>query len=118
MLRNFAQCHITILPVRNFKESLDYYTNTLGFEVAWIWDENGYGAVKCGEVEIHLDRQEIVHPNHSYLFVKNADQMYDFYKENGVKIIREIESKPWGVREFTFEDINGHLFRVAHSEEE
>ena len=117
MLKNFAQCHITILPVKDFKESLKYYTEVLGFDVGWIWDEDGYGAIQCGDVEIHLDKQETVHPYQSYLFVENADQLYDLYKSQGVKIVKEIESKPWKVREFTFEDINGHLFRVAHSEE-
>lgn len=116
MQKSYAQCHISILPVKNFKESLEFYTKVLGFDIAWIWDEEGYGAVKCGEVEIHLDKQETVNPYSSYLFVENADHIFSFYKKQGVKIIKEIESKPWGVREFTFEDINGHLFRVAHSE--
>jgi len=116
MLKAYAQCHITILPVKDFKESIEYYKNVLGFDVAWIWDEEGYGAVQCGEVELHLDKQEKIDPCKSYLFVENADQIYAFYKEQGVKIIKEIETKPWGVREFTFEDINGHLFRVAHSD--
>lgn len=117
MMKTYGQCHITILPVKDFKESLQFYTNVLGFDIAWIWDEDGYGAVRCGEVEIHLDKQDHVAPYQSYLFVENADQIYAWYKEQGVKIIKEIESKPWGVREFTCEDINGHLFRVAHHEE-
>jgi catechol 2,3-dioxygenase-like lactoylglutathione lyase family enzyme len=118
MLKGYVQCHISILPVKNFKESLEYYKNILGFDVAWIWDEDGYAAVKCGEVEIHLDKQDEIAPYKSYLFVENADEIYAFYKEQGVEIIHDIESKPWGVREFTFRDINGHLFRVANSEEE
>ena len=91
MLKGYAQCQITILPVRDFKESLAYYTNVLGFEVAWIWDEDGYGAVTCGGVEIHLDRQDIVVPYRSYLFVENAEEIYAFYKEQGVKVVTEIE---------------------------
>lgn len=116
MFNDYAQCHITILPVRDFKQSLEYYTKVLGFEIAWIWDEEGYGAVRCGGVEIHLDKQEVIHPYQSYLFVDVVDDIYTWYREQGVHIVKEIESKPWGVREFTFEDINGHLFRVASNE--
>ncbi|WP_282942145.1 VOC family protein [Paenibacillus sp. RC67] len=112
------QCQIPILSVIDFQQSLHYYTEVLGFEVAWIWDEDGYGAVRCGEIEIHLDKQEYIEVSSSYLFVKNSDVVYSYYKQQGVEIIKEIESKPWGVREFTFRDINGHKFRVAHIEEE
>ncbi|MBD3922959.1 VOC family protein [Paenibacillus sp. PR3] len=117
MFKDYAQCQITILPVRNFKESLEFYKNVLGFDVAWIWDDEGYGAVHCGGVEIHLDKQDVIHPYQSYLFVNDVDVIYAWYRDQGVRIVKEIESKPWNVREFTFEDINGHLFRVASNEE-
>lgn len=118
-MKGYVQCQIPILPVKDFKESLEYYRDVLDFEVAWIWDENGYAAIKCGEMEVHLDKQENfeTYRAHSYLFVENADEVYSLYKRKGVKITQEIESKPWGVREFTFQDINGHRFRIAHSEE-
>lgn len=117
MFRPSIQCQIPILPVSDFQQSLLYYTEVLGFDVAWIWDEHGYGAVSCGAIEIHLDKQENIETYSTYLFVSNADELYTHYKKQGVDIIREIESKPWGVREFTFRDINGHRFRVAHMEE-
>jgi uncharacterized glyoxalase superfamily protein PhnB len=117
-MKGYVQCQIPILPVKNVKETLEYYRNVLGFDVAWIWEDGGYAAVQCGDIEIHLDRQEnfATYRAHSYLFVDNADETYMFYKRRGVEIIQEIESKPWGVREFTFRDNNGHMFRIAHNE--
>lgn len=120
MLVGYVQCQIPILPVKNIKEALDFYRDMLGFNVAWIVDGD-YAAVQCGDIVIHLvnvDKHEKIAPYMSYLFVENADEIYSFYKSQGVEIIQQIESKPWGVREFTFQDINGHMFRVAHCEKE
>lgn len=116
-MKGYVQCQIPILPVKHFKKSVEYYRDVLGFQVAWIWDEDGYGAVQCGDIEIHLDQTDSFSPYraHSYLFVESADEIYSLYKKRGVEIVDEIESKPWGVREFTFRDVNGHMFRIAHS---
>ncbi|MGO4375457.1 VOC family protein, partial [Paenibacillus sp. MCAF20] len=54
----YIQCQIPILPVRNMEESIVFYRDLLGFEVAWIWSDNGYAAIQCGEVELHLDVQQ------------------------------------------------------------
>lgn len=120
MLTGYVQCQIPILPVKNVNETLDFFRDMLGFDVAWIVDGD-YAAVQCGDIVIHLvhmDKQEQIAPYMSYLLVENADEIYSFYKSQGVEIIQQIESKPWGVREFTFRDINGHMFRVAHWEKE
>lgn len=120
MLTGYVRCQIPILPVKNIKEALDFYRDMLGFNVAWIVDGD-YAAVQCGDIVFHLvnvDKHEKIAPYMSYLFVENADEIYSFYKSQGVEIIQQIDSKPWGVREFTFQDINGHMFRVAHCEKE
>ncbi|WP_239634212.1 VOC family protein [Paenibacillus sp. H1-7] len=118
MIQQYGQCQIPILPVSNFQESVRYYTDVLGFEVAWIWDEDGYGAVTCGGIELHLDRQDVISPAAFYWFVHNADEVYSYYKSQGVDIVKDIETKPWGVREFTFRDLNGHMVRIAHNVED
>lgn len=109
------QCQVPILPVRNMDESLAFYLDVLGFKVAWIWDDNGYAAIQCGDIEFHLDVQEsfTTYRAHSYLFVQNIDEIYTLYKSKALDIVQDIEQKPWGVREFTFRDVNGHMFRVA-----
>jgi uncharacterized glyoxalase superfamily protein PhnB len=42
--------------------------------------------------------------------------MLAYYRERGAKIVEGIASHPWGMREFTIEDNNGHRFRIGHSE--
>lgn len=109
------QCQVPILPVFCMEDSLAFYRDVLGFDVAWVWKDNGYAAVRCGGIELHLDVQKsfATYRAHSYLFVEDVEEIYAVYKTKGVDIEQEIEQKPWGVKEFTFRDINGHRFRVA-----
>ncbi|WP_274364044.1 VOC family protein [Paenibacillus thermotolerans] len=109
------QCQVPIIPVYSMDESLAFYRDVLGFDVAWVWEDNGYAAVRCGDIELHLDVQEsfTTYRAHSYFFVDNADEMYAEYKIKGVDIVQELEHKPWEVKEFTFRDLNGHMFKVA-----
>lgn len=111
----FIQCQVPILPVLSMEDTLAFYRDALGFEVAWVWEDNGYAAIRCGDIELHLDVQPSFTPYraHSYFFVDHIDDVYAEYKSKGVDIAHHLELKPWGVREFMFRDVNGHLFRVA-----
>jgi uncharacterized glyoxalase superfamily protein PhnB len=43
-----------------------------------------------------------------------VDQLYENWKNSGVRIADELETKPWNLREFTAEDPDGNRFRVFH----
>jgi len=104
------------LPVRNVRETQAYYRDVLGCKIAWIWREE-YGAVYNGRTEIFFMLAEgPFAPSWNFVRVENADRVLDVLRERGAKIVEEIASQPWGMREFTFEDLNGHRFRVGHSE--
>jgi uncharacterized glyoxalase superfamily protein PhnB len=120
-LSGYIQCQVAVLPVKNVGEAIAYYRDMLGFEEAWVWEDGGYAAVRCGAIELHLDLQTsfAAYRAHSYWFVQNADELYSSFKGRGVEIVHELEAKPWGVKEFTFQDLNGHRFRIAqHTEKE
>jgi catechol 2,3-dioxygenase-like lactoylglutathione lyase family enzyme len=104
------------LPVSDVRETQAYYRDVLGFKIAWIWQEE-YGAVYNGTTEIFLVRQEgAIQPACSFVRVESADDVLAVYRERGVAIVEEIASHPYGMREFTIEDNNGHRFRIGHSE--
>ncbi|MBW2425802.1 MAG: VOC family protein [Deltaproteobacteria bacterium] len=104
------------LPVADVRAAQAYYRDVLGFKIAWIWREE-YGAVYNGQTEIFLSRSEDpITPCCSFVRVENADTMLAYYRERGAKIVEGIASHPWGMREFTIEDNNGHRFRIGHSE--
>ena len=104
------------LPVSDIRETQAYYRDVLGFKIAWIWREE-YGAVYNGRTEIFFSREEgEIRPVCCFVRVDNADEVLAVYRERGVKIVEEIASHPYGMREFSIEDNNGHRFRIGHSE--
>ena len=104
------------LPVRDVRETQAYYRDVLGFKIAWIYGEE-YGAVYNGTTEIFFSREEgSFEPVWNFVRVENADASLESYRARGAKIVEEIASHPWGMREFTVEDNNGHRFRIGHSE--
>jgi uncharacterized glyoxalase superfamily protein PhnB len=104
------------LAVADVRETQAYYRDVLGFKIAWIWREE-YGAVYNGTTEIYFAREEgQIHPSCSFVRVENADAVLASYRERGAKIVEEIASHPYGMREFSIEDNNGHRFRIGHSE--
>ena len=104
------------LPVPDVREAQAYYRDVLGFKIAWIYEEE-YGAVYNGATEVFfsLETGEI-QPAWNFVRVGNADEALAFYRDRGANIVEEIASHPWGMREFTLEDNNGHRFRIGHSE--
>ncbi|MFQ5991552.1 MAG: bleomycin resistance protein [Nitrospiraceae bacterium] len=105
-------------PVADVVETQRYYRDVLGFRIDWLWDDN-FGAVSKGEVELFFFKSKSPNPPKGfgcYLFVDNADEIYELYKKKGARVIDELGSKPWGMREFTIEDPNGHFLRIGHGE--
>lgn len=115
-----------VLPVEDIDETLEFYRGTLGFEVDFIWgnpptharvsrgDSASGGPVRiqftkglrarptmasCGWLTIHVGQY--------------IERLYDEYCDREVKVVSELETKPWGLREFEIEDPNGHVLRFA-----
>ena len=49
------------------------------------------------------------------IFVANVDALYEEVRERGAKIVRPLQTEPWGMREFLVEDPDGHTFRFGQS---
>ena len=100
------------LPVADVEAAQRYYRDVLGFQIAWTRED--YGAVICGTTEIFFARSDDPQPGTwCCVRVDDADALYERYKQRGAVIAQDLESKPWGIREFTLEDPNGHFFRVG-----
>jgi uncharacterized glyoxalase superfamily protein PhnB len=108
---------VPTIPVKDVKETQEYYERIFGFKPHWIW-ENRFGSIYGGQAfEIHLDKTEAPFAKHTcYINVDDADAYFAKIKAAGAIIIEEIQSKPWGMREFAVEENNGHRFRIGHGE--
>ena len=103
------------LPVADVDATLGYYRDVLGFSVEGRHeDESGdvvFGSVLCGRANLYFSKtEEPIAVNRCYVFLDEVDALCAAFKARGARIMEEPEDKPWGYRQFTLEDVNGHLF--------
>ena len=106
-----------ILRVSDFSASMRYYTEKLGFRKAWEWGEPpSFGCVERDSIELFLCLDGQGQPG-TWLsfFVCDVDLLHDELRQRGAKIVRPPVDEPWGMREFSVRDLNGHLLRIGHS---
>ncbi len=108
---------VPTLPVKSIPETHEFYKKKLGFTIHWTWEGNFSSLYAQDAFEIYLSQTDSpIAPMTCYIHVDNADIFYSKFKESGVKIVEEISSRPWGMREFVIEELNGHRFRIGHGE--
>jgi catechol 2,3-dioxygenase-like lactoylglutathione lyase family enzyme len=103
------------LPVRDVVAAQRWYRDSLGLEINWLWEDN-FGSVGRQNVELFLYRSDEPHPMICSIFVDDADAVYEDCRARGADIASELESKPWGMREFSVRDPDGHILRIGHGE--
>jgi uncharacterized glyoxalase superfamily protein PhnB len=114
------------LACESVPKAIEYYTQKLGFELAWAMPPNDKGetefaCVKLADAEILLGVTEG--------FVEDADldkrgtgiqiyinlplsvgivSLYEAAQTRGATITRELETREWGERAFTVDDVDGY----------
>lgn len=109
------------LAVRNMKETIRFYEDSLGFKLGMAFpDANNpeYADLsKDGMVLMFLPAENIGISSAEKLGVGvnlymqidgDIDEYYAKLKKRGVKIAVEIKDEPYGIRDFAVEDINGY----------
>ena len=108
------------LPVKNLRETLNYYRDILGF-----YDEWTFGDIDGG---IRRDDMRLIFaedPEHVKLingmtrklpimwFVDNIDEIFIEFQSREIEILEPLQAHAYGLREFAFIDINGYYIRIA-----
>jgi uncharacterized glyoxalase superfamily protein PhnB len=109
------------LAVRNMKQTIEFYRNSLGFEEGITFPDarNPQYAdfAKDGMVLMFIPAENIGIGSEEklgtgvnlYMNIDgDIDEYYQRLKERGVKIAVDIKDEPYGIRDFTIEDINGY----------
>jgi catechol 2,3-dioxygenase-like lactoylglutathione lyase family enzyme len=106
---------VPILPVRNMAASIGYYVDKLGFEKKWEWGEPpDFACVGREQVELFLSLEPRgVSGAWISIFVQDIDALYETYSKTGAIIRKPPADYPWGIREMTVEDLDGHRFRLG-----
>lgn len=103
-----------VLAVDDFKSSVEYFTDKLGFNLNTIIDGWAFLSLDSFYLMVGDCRGEVPAKetnNHAYFAYVNCegiDELYQQYKVNGVQFNQTIANKPWGLREFAVETPEGH----------
>jgi predicted enzyme related to lactoylglutathione lyase len=99
------------LPVEDVERAQQHYRDTLGFEIGWLYPGGGIGAVSRDGFAIFFRRRERpFEPAIHWVFAADIEATYEELRLRGARIVAPLEKKPWGLRQFTVEDIDGNRF--------
>ena len=117
------------LPVRNLQETLEFYRDVLGFYDEWTW-KNKDGVITDGGIRRDNMRllfgedpkfiNDVNNQEHRLpllWFVDNIDEVFSEFQNRKIEIADPLKTHPYGLREFSFIDINGYYIRVAENTE-
>lgn len=106
-----------MLPVKDIGKAHDFYTRILGFKKVF---ENGspvgFMILKRDGAEVHLTLQpahEAANFNVAHLMVDDADALHAVCQRHGLRIIKRLQDKDYGLRAFVFEDPDGNRIDVG-----
>lgn len=111
------------VPVTNIDHALAYYSNCLGFTLDWGSQQLGLAGISRESCRLFLASREYRRDfgNHPPLLLwlnleskEAVDDLHRTWALRNARLKSSPESKPWGLHEFTVEDIDGNLFRVFH----
>ncbi len=120
-MKKFFYKSVPFLPVHSLTETIEYYTDVLGFTDPWYWgDPPTDGGCHRDELSLLFNQNpemaEKVDGFELVMFVDDVDGIYDEFRNNPeIKVTAPIRDKPWGIREFTVQDPNGYLLRISCS---
>ena len=103
------------LPVIDVERAQQHYRDTLGFAINWLYPDKTIGAVSRPPVAIFFRKrtppfETAVH----WVFAPDIEATYAELKSRGANIVEPLEKKPWGLTQFTVEDLDGNRFYFHH----
>ena len=108
-----------VLAVKDLNVEAEYYIDKLGFDrdfTAPGWEFLSFGDFKVMLGECSDEMTAEATGNHSWFahaLIENVDEIYQEFIDRGATILSSIESKPWGIREFSVVTPDGHRIVFA-----
>jgi len=110
-----------VLAVGDLKASTQFYIDVLGFHRdfgdgsdGWSFLSRDKFSVMLGECSDEKPASEIGdHSYVAYLIVEGVDELHREVLARGAEVISTLESKPWGMKEFSVRTPDGHRIRFG-----
>jgi len=103
------------IPVSEMRGSIEYYEQTLGFQVAMEMPDGNYAVLERDDIAIHLFRDDSGSrsPIGIHIFTQNLDELHSELVQRRAPIAQAIERKPWGNRDFRIHDPSGNEIKFT-----
>ena len=107
------------LPVADIRAAADAYERQMGFSVDWTHEDHLAG-ISRDAARLFLRRRTPDEEKNRYSVLvwvnldsaAEVDELHAEWKERGVLIVKELQTAPYNLREFTAEDGDGNRLRV------
>jgi predicted lactoylglutathione lyase len=107
------------IPVTDVRAAADAYQRQMGFNVDWTYEDYLAGITK-DDARLYLRRRSPEEDQARYAVLvwlnmasaAEVDELHARWTERGVRIVKELQTAPYGLREFTAEDLDGNRIRV------
>ena len=107
------------LPVTDIRAAANAYARQMGFNVDWTYEDHLAGISKdAARVVLRRRTPQEDRDRYSVLIWLNmassaeVDQLHAEWKEQGVRIVNELQTASYRLREFTAQDLDGNRLRV------
>ena len=111
---------VSIVPVSDMSNTMDFYADTLGFEKRFVADDNSFAIAVHGDAAVHFvltddaDALKATANNISiYLWVRGIDALFEALEPKLSRLpqgrMRAPFDQPYGMREFHVKDPDGCL---------
>ena len=114
----------TQVRVVDLERAIRFYVGTLGFEEEFRFGDF-FAGIRAGDQRLHLKAFETPDPSiafvregdHCHLYLRVTDLEAAFREVEGkAEIVYPITTKPWGDREFTILDPDGHTIYFGQAD--
>src|SRR5580700_10427542 len=104
------------LRADDIKALAEWYRDSLGFEVLFLWGEPAiYAMIRRGSIEFGIGKKEPAFgPISAYAQVEGVEPLYAEWEAHGVKASRVPTVQPYGMKDFDLTDSSGN--RICYGE--
>jgi catechol 2,3-dioxygenase-like lactoylglutathione lyase family enzyme len=105
------------LPVRDIERAKAFYVDLLGFRSVFEnGNPTGFVILQRDDAELHLTLQKTHKAadfNVAHMMVENIDGLHELVQGRGLKVVKRLQDKDYGLRAFVFEDPDGNRIDVG-----